>query len=317
MKQKLYITGLITTLAIILGIVFKINHYPGAGVLTTAGIAFLLLVFIPMALINHYKNEGERSNLSLYIVTWLTCLVVFTSMLFKVMHWPGAGYLIIIAIPFPFVVFLPVFLIVTSRIKNFNIHNTVYVLFLLAGLSLFTALLGLDVTRERIVDSFNIACNYNRMDRPLDRIKINEDNSHIVKSIDEVLAVIDDYQRLIYSSAGSSEEAWQNDPDRFIALASAYNGRSPLKTGKGAPDTRLEDGLRGLINELAAAPCFKNISKEAPDIFSLEPLAQNQGAWSKAVFENGNGAWIIMYLDGLKNNLRILRVSLNSAGSHD
>ncbi|MCK7536611.1 MAG: hypothetical protein MZV63_39315 [Marinilabiliales bacterium] len=101
------------------------------------GVTLLVLVFLPLALRNHYLTEGNRQNRALYIVAWLTCFVVFGGMLFKVMHWPGAGKALLVALPFPYVVFLPVFLAVTGKDKNFSIYNTVYVLFLLAaGISL-------------------------------------------------------------------------------------------------------------------------------------------------------------------------------------
>ena len=87
----------------------------------------LVFVFLPLALRNHYRTEGNRKNSALYIVTWLTCFVVFGGMLYKIMHWPGAAIALMIALPFPYVVFLPVFLAVTAKDKSFSIYNTVYV----------------------------------------------------------------------------------------------------------------------------------------------------------------------------------------------
>ena len=143
MKQKIYILGLITTVIIYFGLLFKTNHWPGAGYLLTAGILAFVFIFLPVALRSHYIAEGKPGNRILYIVTWVTSVVFFVSALFKIMHWPGAGIALAIAIPFPFVIFLPVFLIVTSKNKNFNIYNTVFVLFLLAAISAFSALLSL------------------------------------------------------------------------------------------------------------------------------------------------------------------------------
>ena len=57
---------------------------------------------------------------------------------------------VLIAVPFPFVVFLPVWLYVTSKIKNFDINNTIFVLFLLALQAVFSVLLALNVTKEKI-----------------------------------------------------------------------------------------------------------------------------------------------------------------------
>lgn len=143
MKQKIYLFGIITALVIFTGTIFKMNHYPGAGILLTIGLITLVLLFLPVALVNNYKGEGSADKLPLYIVTWLTCFLIFTAMLFKIQHWPLAGVLLTIAIPFPYIVFLPVFLIITSRNKNFNIYNTISVLFLLALNSVITAFLAI------------------------------------------------------------------------------------------------------------------------------------------------------------------------------
>jgi hypothetical protein len=310
MKQKIYTLGLVTTLVVVLGLLLKLNHYPGAGIVTTIGMALLILVFLPLALVNHYRNDGENRNLSLYIVTWITCLVIFTSMLFKLMHWPGAGYLLIIAIPFPFVVFLPVFLVVTSRIKNFNIYNTVCVLFLLAGLSLFTALLGLNVTKSRIDDSLNLSLDYYKVEKALDRIAIKGDPSLLGKRIDEVLTVVNEYQNRIYSSMGSSEEEWKNNPEKFAGIASAMKNRLYLNINGKTTDTRLEEGLRKIIGELDATPGCEALSKSAPEIFSIGRSSEKPGEWSKAVLENGNGTWILIYLNGLEVNLKMIKASI-------
>ncbi len=131
MKQKIYILGVITAMIISTGVILKVNHWPAAGILITAGTLILVLIFLPAALINNYKAEGNSQNRLLYIVTYITCFVVFIGMLFKIQHWPYAGIALLIALPFPYIVFLPVFLTVTSKNKNFNIYNTVFVLLLL------------------------------------------------------------------------------------------------------------------------------------------------------------------------------------------
>jgi len=86
MKQKLYIVGVITMLVIFTGAFFKVNHFAGAGILISAGVFMLLLIFLPFALINNYKTEGNRKNALLYVITYITSMIVFISMLFKIMH---------------------------------------------------------------------------------------------------------------------------------------------------------------------------------------------------------------------------------------
>ena len=176
MKQKIYILGLITAMIVFTGTIFKINHYPGAAIMLIAGIASLVLLFLPLALANHYRANGNGKSLLLHIVTYITCFVVFTAMLFKLLHWPHAGILLTIALPFPYVVFLPVFIFVTSKDRNFNIYNTVYVLFLLALNSVFSGLLSLNVTSERIEDSYQLSRNYINQQKGLSILSGNDSN---------------------------------------------------------------------------------------------------------------------------------------------
>jgi hypothetical protein len=191
MKQKIYTLGLITTSIIIIGSLFKIMHWPGGGQLLILGIVMLILVFLPLALRNHYRTEGEKKNLLLYIVTWLTCFVVFGGMLFKIMHWPGAGIALVAALPFPYVIFLPVFLFVTSKDKNFNISDTVAVLCLLAAVSIFTALLALNVSKERINDSMELSRRYYRPETVLDEIPAPASQTPVMDEIDDHLKVVE------------------------------------------------------------------------------------------------------------------------------
>ncbi len=121
-------------------------------------------------------------------------------MLFKVMHWPGAGKALMIALPFPYVVFLPVFLAVTAKDKSFSIYNTVYVLFLLAGISVFSALLALNVSKEKIDDSMGLSRSYNRLEAVLDEIPSPAVQTPVAQKIDELLKIVDDYQSRIFAS---------------------------------------------------------------------------------------------------------------------
>lgn len=144
MKQKIYLLGIATTILLFAGTTFKSYHWPLAGFLIAIGIFILLFVFLPLALVSNYKSEGKSGNRILYIITWMTCFTVFTAMLFKIMHWPGAGIALVIALPFPYVVYLPVFLYITSKNKNFNIYSTAFIFFLLTVVSGLSALLAVN-----------------------------------------------------------------------------------------------------------------------------------------------------------------------------
>ncbi len=306
MKQKTYIFGVVTAMIIFTGTVFKLNHWPGAGYLLILGIAALVLGFLPLALINHYKANGNRQNLLLHIVTWLTCFVVFTSMLFKIQHWAYAGTLLTIAIPFPFVVFLPVFLATTARNKNFNIYNTVFVLMLLAASSVLSALLALNVSAERMRDSFNLSKQYNQVGKVLDQLPANNSGSRIVLKIDEVLKVVDEYKSLILKFEGMTPEQYNYAGDLLRPDLRGAVIQALSSTGNAKLEEKLDNSLKDLIKEIENTPGCNDLTKAIPLILDLNPQNENE-PWPDIT---NTLSWTFIFLDGMETNLKLIKATL-------
>lgn len=315
MKQKIYTFGVATALVAFAGAIFKVNHFPGAGILLTIGLMTLVLAFLPIALVNHYKSEESSQNKLLYFITWLTCFVIFTSMLFKLMHWPYAGVLLTIAIPFPYIVFLPVFLGVTSKNKNFNIYNTVFVLLLLTLNSVFAALLALNVSKDRIIDSYDLSRNYNNLETVLNQLPDNNINSKVNMKIDEVLEIVNEYEDLIlnnFKQEGISIEQWKNHPESLWNPDSRdIASKALLKSENPPAGSRLETGLKSLVSEMQKTPGYEDMAKAATAIFDLNNSSGDVRDWTSRTFYDINLAWTLIYLDGLRVNLSLLKVSLN------
>lgn len=305
MRQKLYIFGIVTTMVVIAGTIFKINHWPGAGILLILGLGTLVLLFLPMALINHYNAEKNRQTLLLHIVTWLTCFIVFTSMLFKIQHWPFAGILMTIALPFPYVVFLPVFLITTSKNKNFSIYNTVFVLFLLAVSSVFSALLGLNVTKERINDSFNLSRHYIIVGQELN-ITGNEVRSPLSEKIDDVINLVNEYRGLILRAENIEIEVWETNPEDLLRPDSKQAILSA--TGNARLMGDIERSFRDLIKEARNSRQYKDLADALPDILDL----QVDESLPVLKYENLTNtlSWTLINLDCIETNLKLIRATL-------
>lgn len=308
MKQKIYILGVISAMIVFAGTIFKINHYPGAGILIIIGIATLVLLFLPLALANHYRANGSSKNLLLYVVTYITCFVVFTSMLFKLMHWPYAGILLTIALPFPYVVFLPVFIGVTSKDKNFNIYNTVFVLLLLALNSVFSGLLALNVTSERIEDSYQLSRNYINQQKGLSLMQGTEMESVVTVKIDEVIQIVNDCQEKVLKLDNKTREEWKHDPGKLMRP----DFRGSVATGLGAEGKqmgmKLQSEIEELINLMAKTPGYESMAKNAEGILNFKISPSNNDDWYHQVF-NDFLAWVLIYFDAMEANLYILRES--------
>jgi len=308
MKQKIYILGIVTALIIFLGVIFKVNHWPGAGYMLILGIAAFILAFLPLSLRNHYKAEGNKQNLLLHVATWLTCFVVFTGMLFKIMHWPGGGIAMSISIPFPYIVFLPVFLVTTAKNKNFNIYNTVFVLLLLAAISVFSALLALNVSAERLRDSYNLSTHYIKVEKVLNQLPARNSQSTVCVKIDEALKIVYEYKESILKREGTSAEQWENaegnvlvrhdSPDAaIIALSLASNE---------IVGEKLDNSLKALVKEIENTPGCEDLAKAIPSIFDLRLQYDDD---PNRVFHNLTNtlSWTLIYLDGVETNLKLIK----------
>jgi hypothetical protein len=287
------------------------EHWPAAGIMITAGTLLLVLLFFPAALINNYKSEGNSHNRLLYIVTYITCFVVFIGILFKIMHWPYAGIALLIALPFPYIVFLPVFLIVTSRNKNFNIYNTVFVLLLLAMNSVFSGLLSLNVSKETIDDSYSISRNYNKAGAALVQLPVIGNDSAINRKIDEIVKITNDYQDLILKHEGMTREQWEKDPGNLLRpdnVTSILADDGEITTG-----TKLDKAITELIDMMKQTKGFADAAKALPSILDLDEEKGKDGAMN---FYNRNSfvplSWALIYLDGLETNLSMIKMSVTA-----
>jgi len=314
MKQKIYILGVITAMIISTGAILKLNHLAGAAILLTAGTLILVLLFLPAALINNYKAEGNSQNKLLYIVTWITCFVVFTAMLYKIMHWPHAGVGLFIALPFPYIVFLPVFLVVTSKNKNFNIYNTVFVLLLLALNSVFSALLALNVSKDTVNDSYNISRDYCKVEAAVVHLPVNVNKSAVNVKIDEIIKITNDYQDLILKHEGMTREQWEKNPGNLLRPESPNIAAAVLAdNGEMPAGIRLEKALKELVALMKQTKGYQETAKALPVIVGLGEENEEDPAWAFS-FRNIiiNLSWALIYLDGLEANLCMIKASAHA-----
>jgi len=311
MKQKIYILGLISAIILVAGAMFKVNHWPAAGILLTIGTFLLVFLFLPAALTNHFRVHGNPQNRLLYIVTYVTCLLVFTAMNFKIMHWPYAGYIMMVAIPFPFVVFLPVWLYVTSKIKNFDINNTIFVLFLLALQAVFSALLSLNVTREKINNSLEFSKNLYSLNYIIEKNGSSIDKSALNLSADDVIKNIEECRRLLFNRAGITREELQNGTSNDIYFDSRNIALQLLLLPEDhSPAAKLEKSVRKYVNEIEKIPGCRELAKQAGNLFFLNEVTEENPSWPELMFAEDYLSWVIVNLDAMENVVRVIQTGV-------
>ncbi len=97
MKKIMYSMGLITSIAMTMGILAKLLRWPGSEELFTYGFVGFLLLFLPMLAIDRYKHNLSKSlSEKLRIgLGYLSAFLIVFSIAFKLFHLEGANILLL------------------------------------------------------------------------------------------------------------------------------------------------------------------------------------------------------------------------------
>ncbi len=147
-----YLTGTIAGILTVIGSLLKIQHMPGAGVLLSLGLVSMALVFLPMFAVIKVREANQKKeplNRGYYILAVLAGIMFIAGALFKLQHWPGAGWVIITSWLLVAAILLPLLVLNILGQKGNRLNN----FFLVVLAFSFAAVLVLSqVTRpERVL----------------------------------------------------------------------------------------------------------------------------------------------------------------------
>jgi hypothetical protein len=110
MKNLMKISGVAGMVLLGIGVILKIEHFPGAGILMSLGALIVAFLFLPSSLGVLWKETRNKKSLFLLISAFLSGVSFIFGTLFKIQHWPGAGW-VLLAAAFSFVfLFMPALL---------------------------------------------------------------------------------------------------------------------------------------------------------------------------------------------------------------
>ena len=140
--------GLISSTVIIIGCLFKALHLQGAGVILASGFLIFSLIFIPFIIFAQLK---EKKIIHAIAGLFLSTLII--GVLFKIMHWPFANFLISWSVTIALFGITPIYIVsnyYTKINENFSnedrMKNILIGVFILAILSLMYAMIDLSKT---------------------------------------------------------------------------------------------------------------------------------------------------------------------------
>ena len=145
MKKFIYFSGIVFVNLFLWGAILKINHLTGGNILIFLGLFLMSVVFLPIAIFQAYRDHGLPGQQWIYISGYLCASVDLVGAMFKVLHYPGANWLLTIGIPLPFVLFLPIFVFYHIKQKEMQMKGFLSVMFLMTYIVVFTALLSVKV----------------------------------------------------------------------------------------------------------------------------------------------------------------------------
>jgi hypothetical protein len=128
MKKTMKIFGLVSLLLIAVGTLFRIQHYPGAGPMLILGFLLLGTLFLPSALWVMKKESKLKGSLFIYIISIIGSIIFIFGFLFKLQHYPGSAFLLVIGFSIMGLLVIPAILISKLRDENTKELHTPYII---------------------------------------------------------------------------------------------------------------------------------------------------------------------------------------------
>ena len=222
-KQNLFLhlSALIGGIVFIIGVQFKVMHWPGAGPMLGMGYLLLLLVFLPTLLIIHVKKAKLKSDKLIYILGTISIIIYGFSNMFKMFHWPGAAILMLTGAFLLISVFLPMYTWRRIQLEGKITGQFVYIITISMFLILFTSLIALNVSRnvlngfanqadnQKVINDYLFKKNsqlYSNIEKSNDTLDLKSRSGKIKKISNELCQYMDDLQVKILMISQNTDE---------------------------------------------------------------------------------------------------------------
>jgi len=165
MKKFMYILGTIAPSLLIIGAIFKLQHWPGASVLIVLGSFLLAAVYLPvfaMVSMRDTRKREKKVNKTLYVAGVITGFIFMTGILFKIMHWPGAGVALTFSVLLTVAVFIPILVVHALKDKENQVQNFSILIFVLSFMAVNIMVFALKVSKN-VLHSMRVSAKENMM----------------------------------------------------------------------------------------------------------------------------------------------------------
>lgn len=128
MKKTMRISGIAGTILMGFAAMFKIQHWPYAGIMLTLGALILAFVFMPSALGVLWKESHNKKRILLFISAFFAGMFFILGIVIKIQHWPGAGIILSLAAISGILLFVPALVLSKLTNQEYRAKIPVYIL---------------------------------------------------------------------------------------------------------------------------------------------------------------------------------------------
>ncbi len=129
-RLMLFISAFLSGMFFILGILFKVQHWSGAGTLLILATATGILCFIPALVINRFRYQEDRFKRPVYILGASGLIFYIAGLFCKIQHWAGAALLMFVGLIILCIIVFPWYTWLTWKSEN---HINSKFLFMVIG----------------------------------------------------------------------------------------------------------------------------------------------------------------------------------------
>jgi hypothetical protein len=129
-KLFLFISGFVTGMLFIFGTLFKIQHWPVAGIILSLAVFFAIFFFMPSLLLNRLADPANKPKRLVYIMGAVGAILYVAGTLFKIQHWPLASLFMVLSLIILFIIVLPWYTWLTWKEES---HLSASFIFIIIG----------------------------------------------------------------------------------------------------------------------------------------------------------------------------------------
>lgn len=96
MKKFIIIFGAFILFIFSFATLFKLLHWPGGNALFVVSMTLFCMIFIPIFFIERMLSNKKGLSIAVNVSGMISSNLIFIGIMFKIMHWPGAGPMIVL-----------------------------------------------------------------------------------------------------------------------------------------------------------------------------------------------------------------------------